>query len=391
MFYFWDTLNSIFFSEQPALIIWSTRGIMLATFYLIYVRRKALENTFFVSSQLGLVGLFLITVGFILGKVYSIQYVEQSAVMLMLPAITMTSLGPAVVRTLLFPLLYLMLVIPLQDSALQSRSTIVWIAGILFIGYLIFLKVVKFFKKSSALAPSTTPKWLFQNSRWLIPTSIAMSTLMVSPWLGENIRSFYPPKQKVIVLRAPLGVHGWVGPDAIKSDNWSPIFSNASAFLSARYGTNSISNPENVFLYSAYYDSDRSFSDMFDENNTMFNRTVWRQIGVQSTKVALGGDDAIMVLEMALQAGVITRLVWYWYYIAGVSTIDLSTADLLDKVRVVSKYAQGSGCIALSTPFIASPEEARVRLGNFLKVMYGSLDVLKRPEITYKTASQSGK
>jgi len=391
-YYFGDILFSIFFSEQPALILWSTRAIAFITILLIYIRRKVLANTFFTSSQLGLLGLFLLSAGFILGGVYSIHYVEQSSVMLMLPAIVMTTFGPAVVRTLLFPLLYLMLVIPLQDSALQHRSIIIWSALILFLGYLGFLRVVKFFKKpNEAPVEGATPLWRFQNSRWLIPTLIAFSTLMVSPWLGGNIRSFYPPKHTEIILRAPLGTDGWQGPQAAKSDLWAPVYSNASAKLAALYFTNSVGSPESIFLYTAYYDSNRSFEEMLDPKNTMYNRSVWKKIAAQTTKVILNDDESTVVLEVALQAGAITRLVWYWYYIAGVSTIDLSTADFLDKVRVVSKHAQGSGCIALSTSFAASPVEARERLEKFLKVMYGSLDVLKRPEITYTTLTQGGK
>lgn len=393
-YYFGNVLFSIFFSEQPALILWSTRGIAFITLYLIYSRRKALQNTFFTSSQLGMLGLFLLAAGYILGEVYSIHYVEQSSVMLMLPAIVMTSFGPSVVRRLFFPLIYLMLVIPLQDSALQNRSVIIWSALILFIGYLGTLGIIKFLKKSTAAPPApeeAIPLWRFQNSRWLTPTMIAFSTLMVSPWLGDNIRAFYPPKHKEIILRAPLGTQGWQGPQSVETNFWAPVYGNASATLSAMYLTKSVSSPENIFLYSAYYDSDRSFQEMFDPSNSMYSKSLWKKIGEQTTKVLLKDDEPMIVMEIALQAGAITRLVWYWYYVAGVSTIDLSTASFLDKVRGISKYAQGSGCIALSTAFSATPDEARERLEKFLKAMYNSLDVLKRPEVTYTTLTQAGK
>jgi EpsI family protein len=286
-----------------------------------------------------------------------------------------------------------MLVIPLQDRALQNRMAVLWVALILFLGYFAFLKAIRFFKKTSELVPAegAIPLWRFQNSRWLAPTLIAFSTLMVSPWLGDNIRSFYPPKHKEVVLRAPLGIQGWQGPQAASNDFWAPVYPNASSTLSAVYFTKSVSSPESVFLYAAYYDSDRSFEEMFDAKNSIYNKILWKKIESQAKKVMLNNDESTVVLEVTLQAGAITRLVWYWYYIAGVSTINLSTANFLDKVRIVSKYAQGSGLISVSTSFAATPDEARQRLERFLKVMYGSLDGLKRPEITYTTLTQAGK
>lgn len=385
--FFWSSVSAIFFGNA-GWVLWVTYGITLASFYLIYANRHELENTLFVSSQLGLIALFLLTVGFILGNVHHIQYVEKSATMLMIPAMVMTALGPAVIQKLYIPLLYWMLIIPLQDAQLEYRETIGWIAVGGFFLCVGFLRV----RKPSLAIIDTTPAWVFQNSRWLTPTCIALSMLMVAPWLGDNIRSFYPKKHRAITLRTPLGSGAWMGPlPIVNTPIWKPLYSNASAWVQTEYRLSSMKQDQGVYLYSAYYDSDRSFSDMLDARNVICDPSVCKTSPLKVLTVPLGeslGDMSIQ--ESMVQMGPVSRLVWAWYYVAGVNTVEISLATVLDNVRVISKHAQGSGRILLSAPFTVDPEEARKRLMEFLTTMHASLDVLKRPEITYVQDSASG-
>ena len=50
------------------------------------------------------------------------------------------------------------------------------------------------------------------------------------------------------------------------------------------------------------------------------------------------------------------------------------------KVRLISKYADGSGIIAALSGKGIDVEVARNRLESFLKAMYPSLEILERPE-----------
>jgi EpsI family protein len=209
--------------------------------------------------------------------------------------------------------------------------------------------------------------------------------------LADNIRTFYPKKIREIVLRAPLGTNGWVGPFTVQSQAWAPIFPNASAILQAEYFTSSLNDRDNLYVYTAYFYSDRTFREVLDSKNSLYDPTIWKQSEVKTIEIKTGDDETMLVYEMVLRAGAISRLVWYWYYVAGVSTIDIPLANLLDGVRVVAKYAQGSGVVLISTLFNASPDEGRERLDAFVKEMYDSLDTLKRPEINYKSSNQSGK
>ncbi len=379
MFFFWPTLVSIFYGNQLPWVGWSTRGIALATVYLIYAKRRDLENTLFTSSQLGLISLLGIVTFYILGTVFNIRFVEQCSVMLMIPALVMICFGPAVIKTLVFPILYLMLVIPLQDDSISGRVSIVWLAVGLFI---IYSQYIRFFH-AKEVEEGERPAWVYQNSRWLIPSAIAFAMLMVSPWLGDNIRSFYPKKVREVVLRAPLGDHGWEGPRPVESKAWQPFYPNASATIQEKYFSSSAAERDSIYLYAAYYDSDRAMTDMLDPENKIFDPVLWKQTNLTTTEINLGNNNTTYVMEVILKAGAVYRVAWYWYNIAGVSTTDLSLGQVLDKVRVISKHAQGSGLVLISTSFTDSPDEARRRLNSFMVAMYGSLDILKNPEIQY--------
>jgi EpsI family protein len=382
-FFFWPTLVSIFAIKKSIFITLSTYGIIAVSVAFIIAKRKAIETSIFMSSQLGLVGLLLMVVFFILGQITQIHYAQQSAVILMFPTLVMIAFGPLLVQTILFPLLYLMFIIPLQDTMLDNPALIVGAAILVLATYLGYQKFSV--RKTAGFEgfSEKTPLWISTNARWFMPTFLAFSLLMVSPWLGDNIRAFYPLKHKEIALRAPLGTQGWVGPYSVTGQAWSPVYPNASATLQKEY-FNDVDAKNSVYLYTAYFDSDRNFSDMLDEANTLYDSKLWKQVAVDSRAIKLNNNETVNVYQATLESAGVSRVVWYWYYVTGVSTTDLSWARLLDKVRIIAKYAQGSGLVAISTTYTTNSTEATDRLKAFLNTMHNGLDALKRPEIFYK-------
>jgi EpsI family protein len=323
---------------------------------------------------------------FILGRITNLHYAEQAAVMLMLPALVMIAFGPLLVQSILMPLLYLMFIIPLQDETLNDRPLVIAVAFMVLIIYLAYQKFSKL--KASEDFVEKTPIWASINARWLLPTLIAFSMLMVSPWLGENIRSFYPIKQKKIALRAPLGTQNWTGPYTVQGQAWEPLYKNASATLQEQYFSDKDRN--SVYLYAAYFDSDRNFSDMLADANKIYDPSIWKPVRFGTTEVKLNNNQQTNVFTVILESQGVFQVVWYWYYVAGFSTTDLTSASFLDKIRIIAKYAQGSGVIAISTSYTTNLQEAQDRLQSFLSVMHTGLDVLKRPEIFYTYPNQAG-
>ncbi len=386
VFFFMPTLQSIFTVKKALWLSMSTYGIVMVSLYFMMARIKTTKITVFTSSQLGLLALFLMVIFFIVGHITNLHYAEEAAVMLMLPALVMTAFGPLLVKHILMPLLYLMFIIPLQDPTLNHRPLIVGIAILVLIIYLSYQKFSK--PKEFEDFAYKTPIWVSMNARWLLPTLIAFSMLMISPWLGENIRSFYPVKQKGIVLRAPLGIQGWAGPYVANSQAWTSLYKNASATLQGQYFSDTDRN--SIYFYTAYFDSDRNFSDILANANRVYDPSVWKPVHFGVTEVKLNDNQRTNVFTVTLESQGVFRVVWYWYYVAGFSTTDLTWAGFLDKIRIIAKYAQGSGIIAVSTSDTTDPKEAEDRLQSFLSVMYTSFDVVKRPEISYTYPNQPG-
>lgn len=380
-FFYWPQLYSIIEADTRIWVSFTTLIIIVAVFYLIYERRSLISHTVLISSQIGLAGLFLLSGLFLFSSILDVKLALQYLVLLMLPFIVMTSFGFSVFLILLFPLLLLLFIVPLHNNAIEDKTIPLVLAVII---YIIYARYLKIYKPNTApeLLPAT-PFWTLESARWLMPTAIAFCLLMSSPWLADNVRSFYPQQIKKIVLRAPLGTGIWKGPYIEKNNAWSPNFPSASATLQVNYYTDAVSSQDKIFVYTAYYDSDRSFDDLVGQNNKLFDVGFWKSISPVTT-VSMDFKDrgSLDVYEQELQAGAVTRLVWYWYYVAGVSTIDLALARWLDGVRIISKYSGGSGIIVLSTSVISSTaDEARARLKNYLTEMYGSLVILKRPDI----------
>ncbi len=394
LFSFWPTLVSIFAEKDDHSLTLATYGIMFAAFYIVVKKREALKEAQYGPNQFGLIFVFLLGAVFIVGDVLRIIYIKQAIVILMIPALVLTSCGYFIARILAFPLLYLTLIVPLHEAKVEELFILIVSALILFVFYLINMRI------EAGREQQKIPDWAFGDGRWLVPTAIGLSIIFSAPWLGENIRAFYPMKYRVITLRAPLGIEQWFGPDQVTEKGWKPNFPNASSVLQVQYYSREAEERRPIYLYTAYYYSDREFDDIFQSNNNMYDPLLWGVDVERHYAVELTDEKPFTLREMVLSPvsgsesdKIAThRLVWYWYYVAGVSTVDKSLAELLDKVRFISKHAQGAGVIVLSTTFRGTEglEGARDYLRSYMENMQYSLDVLKRPEVTYEIETQPG-
>jgi len=382
--YFGDVLQGIFFKSQPLWITGCHWGIVIASLCLTFSQRQQFRSQLVVSSQVGIFLLFLLEVGFIIGAVFTLPFLQIVSIILMVPALVLAIFGPFICQTIFSALLYFLLIIPLQMDQIADSVPFVFMSVVLFL----LLLSQRHLTQDLKIEP---PLWTYQNSRWLVPTAIIFGFFMTGPWLGDNIRHFYPPTDRLIVLRAPLGSHGWLGPTLVKTNTWTPFFSKASATLTAQYLSEKKDIDASVNLYTAYFNSDRAISELFDPHNVLFNQKIWTEISTKIAEVTLQDGSKTRVLEMVLTAPTSARVIWYWYYVAGVATLDTMLANVLDKVRVIAGDAQGSGIVVLSSAYRDSPEEARSQLSDFMKGMYVSLEVLKRPEIHFERRTHLGK
>lgn len=424
IFFFWGTLVSLVYNRQS--LIFSLLGffIIVAALYVIYSRLKTLQEVVFISSQFGLLVLFALVVVWTLAGVVGLPFMQKVTFILMLPAIVLTTCGPHVVRALAFPLLYLLLLIPLWDISFPFRNLIPWFAFGLMVGYLRYQSLlyrviytlfavaigiiatwrhwhwaisvimmgilfgIGLFIREKGTIPSASKmrvddhksedihRIMTQSSRWLVPTTIACCMIMVSPWLSENIRDFYPVFHRSVNLVAPAGQGHWIGPQQTVFTDWQPLFKNASSSLQVQYVETPSFLP--VYLYAAYYQSDRSIDELFVAENAVYDPKIWQEI--ESSKRIVPSVRGLVVLESVLESQGVSRVQWSWYFVSGIASIDLRFLKFMDTVRLIAKHADGPGVIVVSTAYDGDPNEARVRLESFLKDMVIGLGIIERPE-----------
>jgi len=420
LYFFWPTLILYFQKSQPISTTLLEVVIIVSSLYIVFKKSNELKRVAFSSSQLGLLCFFILAVIWVLAGVSRLVSVQQTVVILMLPALVLTALGPHVAKVLLFPLLYLLLLIPIEDKTIPYSGLIAWMAfGILyayfryqratkrliFIAVTVSVSIISFcFSKDWRVSilliivlvglgllmserkdsysryfwnEQPGRRIITQSSRWLFPTSVAFCLIVSSPFLSDNIRDFYEIFHKKVVLIAPAGVDNWRGPRPVTLSNWQPIFKNATATLQVEYY-----QPltlDLVYLYTAYYQSSRTLDDLLDSSNSLYNKEIWQEVKYESKSTKVNKQN-VQVIETILKNGNETRLQWAWYFVSGFSGVEVTYLKLLDTVRLISKYANGPGVIVISTSMMGDPESARLRLTNFLQAMSPSLAILEQPE-----------
>ena len=383
-FYFSALLQDIFFNTEAFWVTLCNWGIVAASLSLVFIKRQKFRHNLVVSSQAGIFILFLLEGGYIAGTILTSPMIQIVSIILMVPALVLAVFGPFVCQTIFSALFYFLLIIPLQLNQTLNVMLFVSIAIVLFL--LLFSQ--RSIRYSLNVEP---PLWTYQNARWLVPTAIIFGFFMTGPWLGDNIRHFYPETDRLIVLRAPLGTEDWIGPRFVKQKTWDPSFPGASATLVVEYLSQKEETNNNVYLYTAYFGPDKGTTELFDKHNVLYDQNSWHEISTKTQEIMLQKGGKTKVLEKVLNASNKARVIWYWYYVAGVVTNDAVMAAILDKMRLISGEAQGSGVIVLSSPYLNSPDEARLQLSSFLKEMYSFLEVLKTPEIHFEKRTQFGK
>lgn len=380
---FWANIIPYFDPKfSPAMFLFNF-AVLLFTLLVFSSKRSELNRVPFTSSQTALFGFFVIIVIWIMAGVSHLTDVQSTTTILMLPAILLVTMGPYVARVLFFPILFFLLIIPFYESSPHIRIILFALAVVLALVYLNYdLLLQKIFKKPKTISPGMLfdqpGKDLIEHqARFILPTVICCSLIIAAPWLSDNIRSFFPFEKKEVRLIAPPGLNGWSGPTVGKDLNWTPEFVNPSAVINVVYRNNL---NQNVYLYSAYYQSDRNVQDLLNPENKLYKADNWENPETQGVVVPLKDNFNLAVQETVLHQGDLIKIIWSWYYILGISTNDKNYMELLDKIRIISKYADGSGVIAISTGLTNDPTQARAALASFLQSLYPFIDLLERPE-----------
>ena len=158
-------------------------------------------------------------------------------------------------------------------------------------------------------------------------------------------------------------VAGWQGPLPLMDPAWSPAWAEPDSRIQAAYA----GDGGEVAWLAYHYHHDRSGTDLIHYDNRIQDGQEWRRIQRHTRSVALpdgGQQDVRESLLRDREGG--NRLVWYWYQVAGRTTVRPVEVKLLEAWARLTGHQEGSLLVTVSTAFRSTPDEARQTLAGFL-------------------------
>jgi len=198
------------------------------------------------------------------------------------------------------------------------------------------------------------------NSRVLVLSGLAALCIVTGPLLIPNTLGAMGQMQTPALL-LPGQVNGW-RVSSQTSSNWRPLFAGASAEGFSRY----VDGADAIDLIVIQYYSQSQEAELINSQNAIADAANW-QLGPTSTvAVSLSDGDTAELLSVVVQNREERRLIWYWYDIDGERALSSIGVKLLEGRRILTGSGVVSSVIAISTPFVESPQEAEPVLRRFL-------------------------
>jgi len=163
-----------------------------------------------------------------------------------------------------------------------------------------------------------------------------------------------------VMLELPAGASGWMGP-SFTQDTWIPLFQGASSVKRAYE-----KDGHEVFLYAGYYPVQSQGRELIGDINRIGGQQPWRMTDLHGVSATISD---LLVLEQGLkELSGNRRLVWYWYHVAGIRTINKYEVKALQVLGWLIGKPQAS-VIAVATDYENDAEAARTVLREFIAAM----------------------
>ena len=133
-----------------------------------------------------------------------------------------------------------------------------------------------------------------------------------------------------------------------------------------------------LYLYVGYYPTQSQGSELINDLNRISDDKDWR---TQYSHAQVTSSGTGPILEQVLVSGSgQTRLVWYWYQVAGEPTVNPYVAKLL-QVKGLVKGKPGAAVIAMTTDIQDDAAAARELLFEFMGVMKHPLQKMANVDV----------
>ena len=128
---------------------------------------------------------------------------------------------------------------------------------------------------------------------------------------------------------------------------------------------------QQVFFYMGLYQTQKQGEELINDLNRISDEKIWHS---RYQREKLYNANGRQVLEQLLENNDGTlRLVWYWYHVAGMHTVNKYQAKALQVLGLMQGVRQAS-VVAIAVRLDGEPTEARKVLTQFAGEMGASID-----------------
>ena len=206
----------------------------------------------------------------------------------------------------------------------------------------------------------------------IIALLVAASVILSGPVLVNTIHHSGDYGRDIEIVMPDVD-SGWDRQDGV-TDNWQPLFHGAVNY-NARYDKDG----KAVSLYVGYYPGQKQGQELINDTNMINNKRVWK---TQYVRARIKQVDGEQVLEQKLQdASGQQRLVWYWYNVAGISTINRYEAKLLQVMGLLTSETSAY-VVAVTSLSDGSDKMKRELLRQYVRDMRIPLDAVSHSIVT---------
>ena len=194
-------------------------------------------------------------------------------------------------------------------------------------------------------------------------TIAAVVTLSIWPVAAARFADATP--YRAPALQAPAAAGGWQ-PVPGRLTGWVPRFFNPAARIDQDYSDGT----RRVGLYIGYYRNQRRSAELITSQNTLVstNDRVWGNVGETRRDLVFNREE-LPFIEAQLRGRAARLLVWRWYWVDGVYTINPYWAKFLQARSKLFGQGDDGAVVIVYTELDADGKGASDRLQDFLSIM----------------------
>ena len=170
--------------------------------------------------------------------------------------------------------------------------------------------------------------------------------------------AFKDPAPLVLSAVAP---QGWI-PRSAPLSTWQPHYQNPVANINQTY----VRDTSTAMFYLGYYRNQTQEQELIQSPNVLVSTTdkTWGQVAARNRQINFGGQT-IEVRESELRGANQRLLVWHWYWVNGVMTVNDYRAKWHEASGGLLGRGDHAAVIILAAPFEDNPADAARVLADF--------------------------